>query len=299
MHSTRSDGSLEPAALVAEVARAGLSAFALTDHDTFEGLDEAREAARAHGLEMLPGVEVTARFSTSWATGGAGAPAGLAGSGPEPVRRAMHVLGYAFDPREPRLSALLAEVRAGRTERNARILDRLAALGCALTLDDVRGECGPRGGTLGRPHIAAALVRRGHVPDTRTAFARYLKDGGPAYVGAEVVDPEEVVAAVRGAGGVAVLAHPRQLRLEEPAAWPALFARLAAVGFAGVEVQHPSHDAAERETFLGLADAHGLVPSGGSDFHGLAKPTVALGTGDGTIEVGYETWERLRARGAA
>jgi predicted metal-dependent phosphoesterase TrpH len=277
MHSTRSDGSFAPGDLVREVARAGISAFALTDHDTLEGLDEAREAAVALGIEAIPGVEVTARFAP----------------------RAMHVLGYGFDPREPRLLDLLSEVRAGRTERNARILDRLAALGCPLTLDDVCAGEVDRRGTLGRPHIAAALVRRGFAPDARAAFALYLRDGGPAYVGAEVVEPEEVVAAIRGAGGVAVLAHPRQLRLEDPAAWPALFARLAAAGFAGVEVQHPSQDALQREAFLRLAEAHGLVPSGGSDFHGLAKPAVALGTGDGTIAVGYETWERLRARGAA
>jgi predicted metal-dependent phosphoesterase TrpH len=277
VHSTRSDGSFSPGDLAREVARAGLCAFALTDHDTLAGLEEAREAARALGVEVIPGVEVTARYPG----------------------RAMHVLGYGFDEREPRLLAVLAEVRAGRTERNARILERLAALGVPVTLDEVRGAHADAGGTLGRPHIAAALVRRGYVPDARAAFAQYLKDGGPAYVGAEVVEPEEVVAAIRGAAGVAVLAHPRQLRLADPAEWPALFARLSAAGFAGVEVAHPSHGPEERESFLRLAEAHGLVPSGGSDFHGAAKPTIALGSGDGTIAVEYETWERLRARRTA
>ena len=276
-HSARSDGSLEPADLARAAADAGLSAFALTDHDTLAGLDEARDAAAARGVEVFAGVEVTARFPGS----------------------AMHLLGYGFDPREPRLGAMLAEVRAGRSERNARILARLAELGVPVGMDDVRGACGVATRTVGRPHIASAMVRRGWVRDERAAFALYLKDGGPAFVEAEVVDAEEVIAAVAGAGGVVSVAHPRSLRLGGETAYAALFDRLAAAGLAGVETDHPSHSPVEREVFRRLAAERGLVATAGSDFHGAAKPDIRLGVGDGTIDVGRETWERLRARCAA
>jgi predicted metal-dependent phosphoesterase TrpH len=272
-HSRYSDGSLEPAALVRLAAESGLAALALTDHDTLAGLPEARAAAAAWGVELIPGVEVTARFPG----------------------RAMHVLAYGFDAEEPALLSLLEEVRVGRRERNARILDRLRGLGVPVEPADVVA-CEEGGGTMGRPHIARAMVRRGYVPDARTAFACYLKDGGPAYVPAEVVEPEQVIAAVAAAGGVAVVAHPRQLRVASPEAYGALFARLAAAGLAGVEVSHPSHAPEERDLFGRLALEHGLVATGGSDFHGEAKPDIRLGVGDGTISVEYDAWERLRAR---
>jgi predicted metal-dependent phosphoesterase TrpH len=276
-HSTRSDGSLEPAALAKAAAEAGLVAFALTDHDTLAGLAEAAAAAAAFGVEVIRGVEVTARFPG----------------------RAMHLLGYGFDPQEPTLVSMLAEVRAGRTERNARILARLAELGVPVTMEDVHGACGIASRTIGRPHIATAMVRRGHVRDEKAAFAEYLKDGGPAYVAAEVVDPEEVIAAVAAAGGATSVAHPRSLRLTGETAYGELFDRLAAAGLSGIEVFHPSHSPVEREVFHRLATERGLVPTAGSDFHGAAKPDIRLGVGDGTIDARLETWERLRARCAA
>jgi 3',5'-nucleoside bisphosphate phosphatase len=276
-HSTRSDGSLEPAALAKAAVDAGLTAIALTDHDTLAGLPEATAAGAAWGLEVIPGVEVTARFP----------------------HRAMHVLAYGFDPQDPTLGAMLARVRAGRTDRNDRILARLAELGVPVTMEDVRGACGASGRTIGRPHIASAMVRRGWVRDEKTAFGRYLKDGGVAYVPAEVVDPEEVISAVLAAGGATVLAHPRQLRLDGTEAYGQLFTRLANAGLAGIEVWHPSHSPIEREVFLRLATERGLVATAGSDFHGAAKPDIHLGVGDGTISVEYEIWDRLRARCAA
>jgi predicted metal-dependent phosphoesterase TrpH len=143
------------------------------------------------------------------------------------------------------------------------------------------------------------MVRRGHVADVRSAFHQYLRDGGPAYVPAESVEPAEAISTVRRAGGVSVVAHPRQLRLEGPAAYAALVSDLAAAGLGGVEADHPSHDADQRAMFRRLAQESGLVASGGSDFHGDTKPDIRLGVGDGTISVGYETWEALRALCAA
>src|SRR5262245_28900498 len=274
-HTRHSDGTLAPAEVVRLAAEAGLRAVAITDHDTTAGWAEAREAGRALGVEVIGGAEITARFPS----------------------RAMHVLAYGFDERDVALQTLLREIRGGRDARNPRILDRLAALGCAVTIDEVRAEAG--GEVVGRPHIARALVKKGFAPDVRSAFAQWLKDGGPAYVPTETVEPAEVIATVVAAGGVAVLAHPKQLRLEGQAAADALLRDLAAARLGGVEVWHPSHDAEQRALFLGLARAHGLVASGGSDFHGANKPDIRIGTGDGTIEVGYETWEALRARCAA
>jgi predicted metal-dependent phosphoesterase TrpH len=127
----------------------------------------------------------------------------------------------------------------------------------------------------------------------------WLKAGGPAFIPAESVEPAEVLAAVRGAGGVTVLAHPRQLRLDGPAAVETLFRDLAGKGLGGVEVDHPSHSAEDRALFRRLAAGLDLVASGGSDFHGEAKPDIRLGVGNGTIDVPYATWEALRARCAA
>lgn len=274
-HTDLSDGTLRPADLVKLAAEAGLAALAVTDHDTTAALPAAREAGRALGVEILTGCEITARFPG----------------------RAMHVLAYGFDDREPRLQAMFTEIRGARDVRNPRILDRLAELGCPLTMDEVRAEAA--GDVVARPHIARALVRRGYVSDTKTAFQRYLRDGGPAFVAAESVDPADAIAAVNAAGGVAVVAHPRQLRIDGPAGIRALFRSLAQSGLGGIEVFHPSHDADDRVLYADIAAQERLVPTGGSDFHGANKPDIRLGVGDGSIEIGYETWEALRARCAA
>lgn len=271
-HTNRSDGSLRPAALVALAREVGLSALAVTDHDTTSGFDEAVEAGRSLRVEILLGVEITARHPG----------------------RAMHLLAYGFDRREKAFVEMLEEIVRGRELRNPRILDKLAALGVPVTMAEVRAEAG--GDIVGRPHIAAALRKRGYVPDTKAAFTLYLKDGGPAFVAAESLEPHEVIAIVRGAGGTTVVAHPKQLRCETTTAYGALVARLASQGLGGVEVDHPSQKPEERAVFRRLAAEHGLVASGGSDFHGAAKPDIRLGTGDGTIAIGYETYEALLAR---
>ena len=271
-HTNRSDGSLAPAALVALAKDVGLAALAITDHDTTAAYDEATEVGRTLGVEILLGAEITARFPG----------------------RAMHLLAYGFDRHEPAFVAMLAEIIRGRELRNPRILDRLAALGVPITMAEVRAESS--GDVIGRPHIAQALRKKGFVPDTKAAFAMYLRDGGPAFVEADSVLPEEVIQTVARAGGTTVLAHPKQLKVENTVAYGALFAQLAAAGLGGVEVDHPSQKPEERAVFRRLSAEHGLVASGGSDFHGEPKPAIRLGTGDGTIAIGYETYEALLAR---
>ena len=271
-HTNRSDGSLRPAALVALARDVGLEALAITDHDTTAAFDEATEAGRSMGVEILLGCEITARFPG----------------------RAMHLLAYGFARREPGFVEMLEEIIRGRELRTPRILDKLAALGVPVTMDEVRAEA--VGDVIGRPHIALALKRRGYVPDTKAAFTRYLRDGGPAFVATDSVEPLAVITTVRRAGGTTVIAHPKQLRVETPGRYEALVTELAAAGLGGLEVDHPSQKPDERAMFRRLAEAHGLVASGGSDFHGDSKPDIRLGVGDGTIAIGYETYEALLAR---
>ena len=268
-HTNHSDGSLFPAALVALAKDVGLEALAITDHDTTAAFDEASSAGRSLGVEVLLGVEITARFPG----------------------RAMHLLAYGFDRHDPSFVAMLEEILRGRELRNPRILDRLAALGVPVTMAEVRAEA--VGDVIGRPHIALALRRKGYVPDTKAAFARYLKDGGPAFIASDSVEPAEVVATVRRAGGTTVIAHPKQLRLETAGKYDTLVKELVHAGLGGIEVDHPSQKPEERAMFRRLADENGLVASGGSDFHGESKPDIKLGVGDGTIAISYETYEAL------
>jgi len=271
-HTVHSDGTLTPAELVRLAWQRGLTALAVTDHDTTAGLPEARRVGSAIGVEILDGCEVTASL-----------PAGIA-----------HILAYGFEQDHADFEALLADVRRGRDERNARILAKLTALGVPVTEAEVSRHV--EGSITARPHIAAALVDQGHAEDLQAAFRMYLHDGGPAYAQAQVPTAQEVVSTVVAAGGVAVLAHPRSLGLRQRRAYRKVFAALREVGLAGIEVQHPSHAVEHRRMFQELADELDLVASGGSDFHGANKPYLELGTGDGTIAVEYPVWDALRGR---
>jgi predicted metal-dependent phosphoesterase TrpH len=271
-HTDHSDGTLEPPALVALAREVGLDALAVTDHDTTSALAEAHEVGRARGVEILDGCEISSQ------TGGA----------------TVHVLAYAFDPEDRGFQGFLSEVRAGRERRNLGLYARLAELGMPVSPEDVARHV--RGRIVARPHFAHAMVDRGYVPDVRTAFQRWLHDRGPAYVFPDTPSPEDAVRAATEAGGVTVLAHPKQVRLPNDGGLEGLVRRMKDAGLAGLEVDHPSHDVSDRRAFRALADALGLVASGGSDFHGANKPHLSLGTGDGSIDVPYETWERLLAR---
>lgn len=271
-HSCRSDGTCTPAELVDLAVAEGLRAFALTDHDTTAGLREAREAGARAGVEIVSGCEISTNLDA----------------------RSVHVLAHGFPDGSPRLKAFLANVRGARVERNARMLERLAELSLPLTLEEVEAQAS--GDVVARPHVAKAMVARGYVPDLRAAFDRYLKDGGPAYVVVERATPAEAVRAVCEAGGAATIAHPRQIGLENDAAWRSFFGELADAGLAGIEVDHPSHAPDDRAYFAAWAQELGLVRVGGSDFHGANKANVRMGVGNGSIDVRYDTWERLRAR---
>jgi 3',5'-nucleoside bisphosphate phosphatase len=269
-HSTFSDGTLEPEQVVELAATRDLTGFALTDHDTTEGVERARAAATATGLAVLLGCELSAEHE--------GAP--------------VHVLGYGFDPAEPVFAARRAWILEGRVGRARRMVERLRALGVDVDLDRVLELAGS--GSVGRPHVAQALVEAGVVADVASAFSpEWIGNGGRAYVAKDAVGPEEAVALIRGAGGVAVLAHP-SLHAGAGAVPEQVIRAMAAAGLAGLEVDHPDQEPAERARLRALAGELGLEVTGASDCHG-ALYGYRLGverTQDATVE-------RLLARGPA
>ncbi|MEV6350025.1 PHP domain-containing protein [Actinoplanes sp. NPDC051851] len=260
-HSTASDGTLTPAALVRAGAAAGLDVMAITDHDTTGGWEQAA-AARPDGLRLVRGAEISCRWH--------GVEPGIP----------LHLLAYLFDPAEPLLAAELARMRADREHRGERIVAKLRADGVPITWDEVRGYAA--GGSVGRPHIAQALIRAGLVRTTDEAFAS-------AWLGARYAVPKkdldvfEAVAAVRAAGGVAVFAHPRASKRGRVVP-DELIVELADVGLFGLEADHEDHSPAERAQMRDLAGRLGLVVTGSSDFHGTHK-FVALGANTTAPEV--------------
>ena len=270
-HTTHSDGTLSPEELATHAHEVGLTALAITDHDTTSALEPAARAAEDLGLEILPGCEISTRISAG----------------------TVHLLAFGFDVDDADFQALLTRVRELRDERNVEIFAKLAALGVPLETQDVMKYVVGR--VVARPHFARAMVDKGYAEDTRDVFARFLKDGGPAYVPWESPDPREAIEVVRKAGGAPVIAHPRQIKLGSKGAYRRNFRRWKDAGLVGIEVDHPSHDATYRAQFRELADELDLVPTGGSDFHGAAKPWIRLGEGDGTIDVRRGTWDALMA----
>ncbi|HEY8393659.1 MAG TPA: PHP domain-containing protein [Thermaerobacter sp.] len=266
-HTTASDGTVTPEERIRLAREAGLAAVGVTDHDTLEGLPAARQAAVEAGVELVPGVELSAEIEV----GGR--------------RIDVHVLGYWVDEDDPPLVELLAERRRARERRLARILERLAAQG--IVLDEARVRALAGRGTVGRPHVARALVEEGVVATVAEAFERYLAPGRPGYVPREPLSPEPAFAAIRAAGGVPVLAHPG---LMPPAACN-LLPVWKRQGLLGLEVRHSKHTAAQVEAFLRWATDLDLAPTGGSDCHGPGPGQPAL---IGQVRIPLDWLERLR-----
>jgi hypothetical protein len=271
-HTTASDGTLSPTELVRLARGAGLAAVAVTDHDTVDGLGEALEAGRALGLEVVPGIEISAEFQPG----------------------TMHMLGYFIQPDRPVFAEKLRVLQEARRDRNPIIAEKLNALGLAVTMDEVRAAAG--GEQVGRPNFARVLLDKGYVSSMGEAFDRYLTKGGPAYVDKFRLSPADSVELIHQAGGLAVLAHPFTLGLGEQVL-ETFVADLAACGLDGLEVYYPEHDPDQTRACLELAARHGLAVTGGSDFHGDNKPEVALGSGfQENLAVPAELLEALRRR---
>ncbi|MFC9848689.1 PHP domain-containing protein [Streptomyces sp. NPDC060223] len=248
-HSTASDGMDTPAQLVRNAAAAGLDVVALTDHDTTRGYAEAIDALPA-GLTLVTGAELSCRLD------------GIS----------MHMLAYLFDPEEPALLAERELVRDDRVPRAKGMVARLQELGVPITWTQVARIAGE--GSVGRPHVASALVELGVVPTVNDAFTeQWLSDGGRAFVEKHETDPFEAIRLVKGAGGVTVFAHPAAGKRGRTVPDSAI-AELAAAGLDGIEVDHMDHEPATRARLRGLAAELGLLPTGSSDYHGSRKTCV-------------------------
>ena len=252
-HSSASDGTDTPAALVREAAAAGLDVVALTDHDAMSGWGEAREAADEVGITLVPGLEISTRFG----------------------HRGVHLLGYLPDPTDPALALELDRILEGRTARTPAIVTALRAHGVDITEHDVRRESG---GSVaaGRPHVADALARLGVVRDRTEAFATLLSPGQPGYVNRYASALEEMIPLVAAAGGVAVVAHPWGRGSRSVLSADTL-ATLKDLGLAGIEVDHQDHSEADRAELRAIAADLDLVVTGSSDHHGLGKVDHDLG----------------------
>lgn len=253
-HSIFSDGTTTPSEIAAEASKAGLAGFALTDHDTVDGWDEAREGAAQYGLSFVPGIEITTKYRG----------------------HSRHLLGYGVDPDFGDLFGALAYVRDQRLVRVKEMVRRVSA-DYAITLEDVIGasvsivEGNGDVATVGRPHIADALVARGYFTDRTTAFNEVLHPGSPYYLGTHAIETAEAIRLVGKGGGVAVLAHPAAFR-QHAALDVAHLTELAAAGLWGVELEHPENREDWLPPLTEAAHGLGLEVTGSSDFHGAGKP---------------------------
>jgi 3',5'-nucleoside bisphosphate phosphatase len=263
-HSRASDGEF-PAAEVAERARAaGLGVWALCDHDTVAGLAEARAAADRLGLRLVPGIELSAFLDA----------------------KEIHLLGHFIDPAHPSMTEFEDLLAARRRVRMQEIVEKLTPIGVRLRVEDIEKWSG--GKTIGRPHVARAMVETGAVSSVKEAFDRFLGEGKPAYVPRYRLEASDAVALVRGAGGTTTVAHPGVSRLERYE-----LGRLRAAGVDGLEVIHVDHVPSQREKYLRIADDLGLVPTAGSDYHGIS---VAPDRKLGDVTMPPEDLARLEAR---
>lgn len=241
VHSTASDGRFTPAEIVGKAAERDLAVIALTDHDTVDGIVPAMEAARAFpGLRVIPGVEINTDVPTGEA----------------------HILGYFIDYTHQELLETLARLRRSRESRAQGMIDRLADLGLPLEWQFIRERAA--GSSIGRPHIAQAMLEKGYISSFQEAFAKYIGRDGLAYVERDKITPVEAVEVIRRAGGIPVLAHPFTVKNPET-----IIIELKPAGLAGIEAYYGGYISGKTAKLVALAERYGLIVTGGSDYHGL------------------------------
>ncbi len=291
MHTTHSDGSYTPGELMKYCKEKNLSCVSVTDHDTMSSFEECEREAKKYGIELVPGVEISVQFEPG----------------------TLHILGFFLDRTNPQLQKKFEEIQRARRERNPEIIRKLNQLGIEITLEEVTrqayGEASiPAGkrfdrltvpskveGQLGRPHFAKALVKKGVVKNFDEAFEKYLSKGKSAYVDKRRVSSSEALRIINDAGGVASVAHPKQMKLNEAELEKGI-GRLVEEGLGAVEVYNSCQKPRENEIYRRIAKRFDLVATGGSDFHGANKPDVDLGFLGENVRLGYEMVEALRER---
>jgi hypothetical protein len=267
-HTTESDGTFSPEALIAEARRVGVRTLAITDHDTFSGFDRAALMAPQAGMELVCGIELSTKFRG----------------------QSVHLLGYFL--REDGLDEIrswVLQMQASRHDRNVRLVSRLTELGVEITLEEVQA----RGrGMTGRPHFAQLLLEKGYVSTLQQAFDDYLDASAKGYVQRSEPQLTEAVTRIRRAGGIASLAHPIRVKGDIAALLP----EMRDAGLNAIEAYHSDHSPEASRLYVELARQHGLLITGGSDFHGSAKPGLELGTGRGkNLRIPENLMEQLRA----
>ena len=267
VHTTVSDSTASPAEAVRLAKEAGLSAIAITDHDTVSGYAEAAEAGKKYGVEVVPGIEISTKYG-----------------------RAVHILGYYIDPDSDKLAPVLEWVVHDRDERNRKMAELMAADGLPVSYEEMHRRFGA---VIGRPHFAEVLVELGLAKDIRDAFDRYVEKGQKYYLPRNFLSIERSIEIIREAGGVPVLAHPFQYKLDD-AGLRELIEHCMESGLQGMECRYSGYSV-EQSKYLGrLAEEYGLIKTGGSDFHGDNKRHISIGTGTGHLEVPYKYLEKLR-----
>ena len=274
VHSTASDGTYAPAEAAELAKKIGLSAIALTDHDTIDGLEEFQETGKALDIETIPGIE----FAALW---------------PKYHRPEIHIVGLGFDPSHPALLERMTEIKESRDIRNQKMCEKLSSIGLHITLEEVTANAG--GEIITRAHFANVLLQKGYIAKKEDAFSRYISTGLPGYVEREFLSPELCIRTIKEAGGAAILAHPTLYgmdleQLEE------LCEELIPYGLDGIECQYSTYSPAETKAITALAEKMHLLPSGGSDFHGKNKPNIHLGSGKSNLAIPYAFWEELKKR---
>lgn len=266
-HSTFSDGTFTPLQLVKYAEEKGLKAFALTDHDTTEGVKEAKSIET--NVEVISGVEISTRYD----------------------KKEIHIVGLYVNENDADLNKQLKYYREKRVTRNFEILEKLNSLGVNITIDDVKESC--TGDVISRAHIAKALVSKGFVGSYTEAFDRYLGDNKCAYVPRETLNYEESMELITKAGGVPVLAHPLLYKMSDTNL-ENMMVKLRQKGLKAVEVYYSTHSNSDTQHIMAMANRVGLIYSGGSDFHGATKPKIDMGTGMGKLAVPYKILEKIR-----
>lgn len=269
VHTTASDGTCTPEGVVRLASEQGLAAIAITDHDTVSGYAEAAQAGKNLGVEIVPGIEISTKF-----------------------KGAVHILGYYIDPDAPELKSVLDWVVEDRDSRNRKMAELMAADGIPVSYEMMRQRFGE---VIGRPHFARMLIELGYAADMRDAFDRYVEKGRRYYMPRSILSIERSIEVIVKAGGIPVLAHPYQYRLEEPEL-RGLIEHCMGSGLMGMECRYSGYDSVQSARLERLAEEYGLIKTGGSDFHGANKPHIALGNGTGGLSVPYEFLGELKAK---